>query len=168
MKARAILTTTLLITHLGCTSSTEDPGVVDDQSAGYKADVQAILDFEQSVFDAQIMGDFEAWVDSFTDDAIVMAPGEPALISKVAIRQWHEPYFGQYDLHEETDEREVEVAGDWAYIRAHWTWTLVPKAGGEAMESTGNSIWILRRQPDGSWKIARAIWNSDRPAHGGG
>ncbi|HSG97135.1 MAG TPA: DUF4440 domain-containing protein [Woeseiaceae bacterium] len=166
MKVRAILTTTLLITHLGCTPSAEDSGVADAQSAGHEADVQAILDFEQSVFDAQIMGDFEAWVDSFTDDAIVMAPGEPALISRHAIAQWHAPYFGQNDLHEETDEREVEVFGDWAFIRAHWKWTLTPKSGGEVIESTGNSIWILSRQPDNSWKIARGIYNYDNQTSG--
>ena len=166
MKVRAILTTTILITHLGCTPSNEESGVADDYSAGHEADVQAILDFERSVFDAQIMGDFEAWLDSFTDDAIVMAPGEPALVGKHAIAQWHAPYFGQNDLHEETDEREVEVFGDWAFIRAHWTWTLTPKSGGEAIESTGNSIWILSRQPDNSWKIARGIYNYDNQASG--
>ena len=41
-------------------------------------------------------------------------------------------YFEQFHLHEEIDEREVEVAVDWAYIRAHWIWTLTPKSGGEA------------------------------------
>jgi uncharacterized protein (TIGR02246 family) len=166
MKVRAILTATLLITQLGCTPSPEESGAVDDPSVSYEADVQAILDFEQSVFDAQIRGDFEAWLDSFTDDAIVMAPDEPALISKQAIAQWHAPYFGQHDLHEETDEREVEVFGDWAFIRAHWTWTLTPKSGGEITESTGNSIWILGRQPDKSWKIARGIYNYDDQASG--
>ena len=166
MKAGTILTTALLVTHLGCTPSAENSGVTVAQTTNHEADVQAILDFEQSVFDAQIRGDFEAWVDSFTEDAIVMAPGEPALISKHAIAEWHAPYFGQHDLHEETDEREVEVVGDWAYIRAHWTWTLTPKGGGTAIESTGNSIWILSRQPDNSWKIARGIYNYDNPTSG--
>jgi ketosteroid isomerase-like protein len=95
-----------------------------------------------------------------------MVPNLPALTSKLAIRQWNAPYFEQFDLHEESDEREVEVAGDWAYIRAHWTWTLTPKSGGEAVIDTGNSIWILSRQPDGSWKIARGIYNSDIPIPG--
>jgi hypothetical protein len=40
------------------------------------------------------------------------------------------------------------------------------KSGGEAVIDTGNSIWILRRQPDGSWKIARGIYNSDIPIPG--
>jgi len=125
--------------------------------------VQAILDFEQTVYDAQISGDIDAWMSSFTEDAMVMAPNLPALTNKPAIRQWNAPNFEQFDLHEESDEREVEVAGDLAYIRAHWNWTMTPKGGGKIVKDTGNSIWILRRQPDGSWKIARGIYNSDKP-----
>jgi ketosteroid isomerase-like protein len=100
---------------------------------------------------------------SFTEDAIVMVPNKPALTNKPAIRQWNAPIFGQFDLHEESDAREVQVAGEWGFIRAHWIWTLTPKDGGESVEDSGNSIWIVRRQPDGSWKIARGIYNSENP-----
>jgi len=132
-------------------------------TTGHKADVQAILDFEQTVYDAQIAGDIDAWLSCFTDDAIVMVPNLPALTNKLAIRRWNAPYFEQFDLHEESDDREIEVAGHWAYIRAHWTWTLTPKGGGEAVKNTGDSIWILRRQADDAWKIARGIYNFDKP-----
>lgn len=163
MRLLAILAAALLLALLGCTPPVEQPEPDTADSAAYKADVQAIVDLEQKVFDAQIAGDLEAWLSFFAEDAIVMAPHLPALRNKLAIRQWNAPNFEQFDLHEESDEREVEVAGDWAYIRAHWTWTLTPKSGGEAVKDTGNSIWILRRQPDGSWKIARGIYNSENP-----
>jgi len=163
MRASIFLATALLLTQPGCTPSTEDLEVRVDGSDRYAAEVEAILSFEQGVFDAQIAGDFEAWLSFFAEDAIVMAPNVPALKSKQAIREWQAPFFGQYELHEKTDEREIEVAGDWAFIRAHWTWTLTPKSGGEVMIETGNSIWILRRPPDGSWKIARVIYNRDTP-----
>ena len=153
----------LFLALLGCTPPIEQSESSEDNSTAYESDVKAILDFEQAVFDAQIAGDFEAWLSSFTDDAIVMAPNLPALNGKQAIRQWNAPIFEQFHLHEESDEREVEVAGDWAYIRAHWIWTLTPKSGGEVVRDTGNSIWILHRQPDGSWKISRGIFNSDIP-----
>ncbi len=128
--------------------------------------MQAILDFEQTVYDAQITGDIEAWMSSFAEDATLFPPNAPALTNKLAIRQWNAPLFEQFDLHEETGDREVEVAGDWGYIRAHWTWTKTPKGGGKEVKDTGNSIWIVRRQLKGSWKITRAIWNSDNPIPG--
>ena len=160
MRLLAILAATLLF---GCTPPAEQPEPGSEDSASYKADVQAILDLEQTVFDAQIAGDFDAWLSSFTEDAIVMLPNAPALTNKLEIGQWNAPIFEQFDLHEESDYREVEVAGDWGYIRAHWIWTLTPKEGGKIVKDTGYSIWIVRRQPDGSWKIARGIFNSENP-----
>jgi ketosteroid isomerase-like protein len=41
--------------------------------------------------------------------------------------------------------------------------TLTPKAGGNTIEDRGNCIWLWRRQGDGSWKVARAMWNSPQP-----
>ena len=163
MRFRPILPAALLLAISGCTTPVEQVESGGGKSTDYEGDIQAILNLEQRVFDAQISGDLEAWLSYFADDAIVMAPNLPALTGKAAIREWNAPYFEQFHLHEESDEREVEVAGDWAYIRAHWTWILTPKSGGEPVRDTGNSIWILRRQQDGSWKIARGIYNSDQP-----
>ena len=41
--------------------------------------------------------------------------------------------------------------------------TLTPKAGGEPTEDSGKWLGILKRQPNGSWKVHRDIWNSDKP-----
>ena len=134
-----------------------------DVAASYKADVQAILDFEQTVYAAQIAGDIDAWMSSFAEDVTVFQPNIPPLTGKLAIRQFNTPIFEQFDLHESSDDREVVVAEDWAYIRSHWTWIQTPKDGGEEVKDTGHSIWILRRQLNGSWKIARGIFNSENP-----
>jgi len=134
-----------------------------EESTGDQADIQAIFDFEQSVFDAQIAGDFEAWMSSLAEDVTLFPPNALPLKGMEAVRQFNAPFWDQFDLHEESDEREIQVAGDWAYIRAHWIWTLTPKSGGKEVQDIGNYIWILRRQPDNSWKISRAIWNSERP-----
>ena len=128
-----------------------------------KAAVPAILALEQDVFDAQNAGDFEGWLSFFTDDVLIMPPNEPVLRGKAAVRAHNLPLFQEFDLHEETDEREVEVAGNWGYIRAHWKWTLTPKNGDEAITDIGSSIWIVRRQAGGNWKISRGIYNSDVP-----
>jgi uncharacterized protein (TIGR02246 family) len=163
MRFLAPLAATLLLALLGCTPPAEQPEPDSEDSAAYKADVQAILDLEKRVFDAQIAGDLEAWLSSFAEDAIVMVPNLPALTNRLAIRQWNAPIFEQFDLHEESDFREVEVMGNRGFIRAHWIWTQTPKGGGEADIDTGNSIWIVRRQPDGSWKITHGIYNSENP-----
>jgi len=163
MRLLTTLAAAPLLALLGCTPPAGQPEPGSEDSAGYKADVQAILDFEQTVYDAQIAGDIEAWMSSFAEDVTLFPPNAPALTNKLAIRQWNAPLFEQFYLYEESDEREVEVAGDRGYLRAHWTWTKTPKGGGKIVKDTGNSIWIMHRQPNGSWKITRAIWNSDIP-----
>ena len=132
-------------------------------SGSNAADVQAILQLEENVFEAEIAGDIDAWASFFAEDVNLMPPDVPMLVGSEAIQAWAAPFFEQFDLHEETDWREVEVSGDWGCIRAHWTWTLTPKGGGDSVTDTGKSIWIVSRQDDGSWKIACAIWNSDHP-----
>ena len=126
-------------------------------------DVQAILALEQDVFAAQNAGDLEGWLSFFTEDVLIMPPNEPALRGKGAVRAHNSPLFQKFDLHEETDEREVEVAGDLGYIRAHWKWVLTPKNGDEVITDIGSSIWIVHRQADGFWKISKGIYNSDKP-----
>ena len=138
------------------------------ETSTHDADVQAILDFEQTVYDAQIAGDIEAWLSSFTEDVTLFPPNASPLKGKPAVRQFNSPIFEQFDLHESSDDREIVVAGDWGYIRSHWTWIQTPKNGGTEVKDIGNSIWIVQRQPNGSWKIARAIWNSDQPISGEG
>ena len=63
---------------------------------------------------------------------------------------------------------EVEVAGDWGFIRGTSPVTLTPQAGGEPLQDEGKYLSIRKRQPDGSWKIFWAIWNSNNPLPGGG
>jgi uncharacterized protein (TIGR02246 family) len=137
-----------------------DPLPLDEST---ESDVTAILELERAVFEAENAGDLEEWLSFVDDDPVWMIPNQPSLTSKEAIREWAAPYFEQYDLHEETTDREVKVCGDWGYLRAHWNWTLTPKGGGDSITDTGNSIWIVRRQPDDSWKMSQVIWNSDNP-----
>lgn len=47
--------------------------------------------------------------------------------------------------------------------------TVIPKKGGPPIEEDrGNWLWIVKRQPDGSWKIFRAIGTSEPPLSGQG
>ena len=57
---------------------------------------------------------------------------------------------------------ETQVAGDWAYDRGNATVTVTPKSG-KQMEESVKYLVIVKRQPDGSWKIYRLISNSNNP-----
>ena len=99
-----------------------------------------------------------------TDDAVWMPPNEPAVSGKEAFESLYRAWFDQF-ICEVTSHpvEEIVVAGDWAFARGRYTLMLTPKAGGEPMQDSGKFIDIYQRQPDGSWKYARHIWNSDQP-----
>ena len=125
-----------------------------------EADQAAIRTLHEQTAAASSAGDLAAL---FTDDAIVMAPNAPALVGKEAIRTWAQGLFDQFTLEETVTTEEIQVAGDWGFLRGTYTATTTPKAGGEPQEETGKCVHIVHRQPDGSWKNTHCIWNSDHP-----
>jgi uncharacterized protein (TIGR02246 family) len=49
---------------------------------------------------------------------------------------------------------EIQVLGDWAYIRTHLAIVITPKSGGPAKKRAGNTLSILRKQ-EGRWLMVR-------------
>ncbi len=132
-----------------------------------EADIEAVKNLTEE-YDAAInSGDLDSWVSLYTDDAVRMPPNSPALVGKDAIRSVMQSSFEKYtfDIKETTEE--VIVAGDWAFARGTYTYTITPKAGGEPIgDDSGKWMAFNKRQPDGSWKIYRNIFNSDLPPSG--
>ena len=131
-----------------------------------EADTKAIKSLTEK-YDATInSGDLDSLMSIYTDDAVRMQPNMPALVGKDAIRSVMQSFFENYtiDLKETTDE--VIVAGDWAFARGTYIYTLTPKVGGEPIRDSGKWVAFNKRQPDGSWKCYRNIYNSDLPPSG--
>lgn len=83
--------------------------------------------------------------------AILFEPGEP-LTERAAVRE----AFGQWSAVNPVFDyagHEVVVAGDIALHVAPWEMTGRTPDGQEVRQS-GLSVAVLRRQPDGSWKMA--------------
>jgi len=60
--------------------------------------------------------------------------------------------------------KEIDLSGDIAVDRGDYDWVLTPVKGGADVRSVGRYVTIWHRQPDGSWKTTRLIWNSSEPA----
>jgi uncharacterized protein (TIGR02246 family) len=134
------------------------------QPVDVEAEAAAIRNLHDQTAAASNAGDLARL---FTDDAIMMSPNEQALVGKEAIHTWAQGLFDQFTLEETVTTEEIRVAGDWAFLRGTYTFTITPKAEGEPQEETSKCIHIVQRQPDGSWKNARLMWNSDQPASEG-
>ena len=124
-----------------------------------EADIEAIKNLTEE-YDAIInSGDLDSLVSLYTDDAVRMSPNMPALVGKDAIRSVMQSSFEKYTIDLKKTIEEVIVCDDLAFVRGTSTVTFTPKVGGEPIRHTGKWVTFNKRQPDGSWRIYRHIYN---------
>jgi uncharacterized protein (TIGR02246 family) len=131
------------------------------QTNSTEADVEKLNRLQRQVDAAIIGGDTEGYIALLTDDAVLLPPNGAPVSGKEAIRTWNNAMSKQFRIvsYAPVDD-EVIVDGNWAFRRATVDWTIAPTAGGKAVRDSGKFIIIYRRGSDGSWRVARDIWNS--------
>lgn len=129
------------------------------QAPDSNGDVEAIAELNRLFGDALSSGDVDRLMSMLTDDIIMMAPESPTLEGASAVRARFETTFAEVALVEHWKSFETVIEGDLAYDLSHYTVTITPVGGGEAVEQSGRNLNILRRQPDGGWKFSRLLWN---------
>lgn len=129
-----------------------------------QAEVEAAVNnLREAYVKAQNAGDVDGLVALFSDDAVLMPANDPAATGKEAIRAWMETQHKQFTFELSVTQAEAVSAGHWAFTRGTYTMKATPKAGGAAFEDKGKYLNIVEHRPDGSWKLARHIWNNDAP-----
>jgi uncharacterized protein (TIGR02246 family) len=107
-----------------------------------------------------------------SDDCVLLPPGEDPIVGKEAIRESLERDVEQEQHYEITeyihDFEEVRMLGEWAFEWGMFSAAAEPVGGGPPIRSSGKILRILERQEDGTWKVARSIWNNDPGAGGEG
>ena len=131
-----------------------------------EADVAAIQALIQAWNTAAEAGDIARILTFYNDDILQMPPNAPANRGKQAVEAYYSGGFALFSVEmtwpvEGTEE--IVVADGWAFYISEYIQNFTPKAGGEPFEAHGKIIEVCKRQPDGSWKFAREIWNSNSP-----
>ena len=88
---------------------------------------------------------------------------EPALFGKPAIRSRTANSAETYDDELTSTVEDLQIRPDLAVARVSYAESWIPKAGGAMTSVAGKSVFVFRRQADGSWKIGTLIWNFDAP-----
>ena len=115
-------------------------------------DERAILELVSTWMRASQSGDINTVLSLVTDDVIFMVPGrEP--FGKDAFRAASEG-MKNVSLTGSSDVREINVLGDWAFIRNYIEITITAPEGGP-MRRSGYTLSILRKQSDGKWRLWR-------------
>ena len=129
------------------------------------SDVVRIYDVWNEYGSAVQDGDLERWIALWIDDAKRLAPNAPVSVGLEEIRIAVKPLFEMIDFAvAEVSPDEVQILGDRAYSHGAYRFSMLPRAGGEAIEDRGKFLTILEKQIDGRWKIAVDCFNSDLPA----
>ncbi len=161
-----LLRITVFVTLFCCSGPSQSSS--DAHSASDRAAIERL---HQKDIAAAKVNDVDTLATLWTDDAVALPPGEQPVIGIDAIRAWLNKGRMDTDKVEITeyamDFKEVHVAGNEAYEWARTSITMKPKGAPAGMRASGNLMRVLRRQPDGSWKVARAIWNMEKPSPAG-
>ncbi len=157
MSTRSVLLTALALALVGtpCQLPAQEAGPLSDE------DVAAIRASTESYAQAVRAGDWAGMAALYTEDAVLMAPNEPAVQGRAAVEAWiaASPPITEFSL----AVVEIDGRGDLAYVRGTGSSTMMPEGASEPIQNTFKYVEIRRRQPDGTWLIAVDIWNSDQP-----
>jgi ketosteroid isomerase-like protein len=104
--------------------------------------------------------DIDRILTSWTNDAVVLAPGFTPVVGKAALRGYVENSFRIPGFTISWKSSEVNFSPDLklAYMFGENTVTL-NGPDGTPLTTKGRALTVWRREPDGQWRCAVDIWN---------
>lgn len=106
-------------------------------------------------------GDFEAAIDVWADDAVMLPPDLPVLSGKSAISEYvaGTTSIPGFKISWEPDSAHVSKSGDMAYLIEH---NVIEMDGvnGERIVTHGKVVTVWRRDSQGQWKNVVDMWNA--------
>ena len=157
---KRISVTMILVVGLGCASEPR-PSAVDDAR-----DIEAINAVLAEHVAAVNSGDTAANLAGFTDDLVYLPPDGLPVRGKPALASFIGSFYDAFDAEVEMVPEETVVTGDWAFQWGTINGKIRPLEGGDSVALNWKYVYLYQRQPDGTWKIARDIYNSNVPPGG--
>jgi uncharacterized protein (TIGR02246 family) len=115
-------------------------------------DERAIRELVDNWMTASRAGDTETVLSLMAEDVVFMVPGREPFGKQTFAA--HSRSMDGVRLEAKADIRELNVLGDWAYLRNFIDLTITPP-GGQPMHRSGYTLTVLRKQPDGKWVLTR-------------
>jgi uncharacterized protein (TIGR02246 family) len=129
-----------------------------------KNDVKKIRQTLRAFAAACTAGDSDAVLTTFADGVVFMPPDAPKVSGKKAVAAWAQlAVFNQFQQKLRLNLGRAQVSGAQALVTGSFAVEMTPKAGGITVKGIGKHMAVFKKQKDGSWKYAQAIWNFDKP-----
>lgn len=140
-------------------------GVVNVRAESGKlsaADVAKVRAVSEAYAAAWLSNDPQAVLKLFSDDAVLIPQGSRPVVGIEAVKNFWWPAGGGHTTIKSFDVTTDEVGGegDVAYVRGSYQFSFSYEDKGKTTEltNTGNYMMIMRRGPDGSWRISHRMW----------
>ncbi|MDO8539977.1 MAG: DUF4440 domain-containing protein [Opitutaceae bacterium] len=169
MNTKSLLTVVVLLTSGIVAQAQSNPPAKKEGTRTAKSaagsvpasDIAAIRAASRALVSHALARDWSSFAQLFTDDAIMMAPNEPARVGRKNIEaQSH----SNAVLKECTNEPiEFDGRGDLVFARGRYA-VVVTAPNQPDVRDSGKFFQLWRKQSDGSWKLFRDNWNSDLPS----
>jgi uncharacterized protein (TIGR02246 family) len=157
MLAINVLVLGIILTACGFQAQAESRSADDIEAV--TAAVDGIYDQYASTLKAS---DPNGWIALWSDAGVQMPPGFPPVDGTDSIGAGTKDFLDAFTVDSfEIHVDEVQVAGEWAFARGTYSGAYTPKDGSEGFAEDGKYLTIFQKQPDGSWKIHRDIFNSN-------
>ena len=135
------------------------PGLSDSDKDAIRAISQKVIGIANTK-----PTDWEGYTQTYyTDDAVVLPPNAPAVMGRMAIRDFLSgcPEITNFKI------ADVDIGGsqDQAWVYGTYKMTVSPP-GVPPMEDEGKYIEVWHKQPDGVWKVTHDMFSSDLPPAG--
>ena len=130
-----------------------------------KKDLSAIQELHKKDIEASKKRDFETLLSLWTEDGVLLEPGKKPVVGIDAIKAYMEEQKEASRAYEITEYEhhweEIKVIGDWAFEWGYFDAAAKMINSGKTIEQRGKLLCVLKKQEDGSWKVARVIAHSD-------
>ena len=130
------------------------------------ADRTAIQKLQERDIAASMSFDPDALTALWTDDGILMIPGQAPIQGVDALRAFFEKQrdsMANVDVTAYEEEwQEVRIVGDYAFEWGQIHGRTRKGQGAAETSVTVNAMRVLKRLDTGEWRISRAIWNEAR------
>ena len=125
-------------------------------------DVDAVRSWADRTIAAYNAADVDATFALYAPDALSIPPTE-TVTDATALRQSFAAFLAANTLEFTATIEDAVVSGDLGILRVAYRETFTARVGGAQGEQYGTWLVVLRRQPDGSWKLWRDAWSTLTP-----
>ncbi len=132
-----------------------------------RADLRAIEELHKRDVAATKAYDVDALTLLWTDDIVTMPPSAQPVQGKKANRDLliaGQERAKQVDIVEYNQKwEEITVTGEFAYEWGTFNSIIKAKSNGQTANAQFKVMRVLKRQPDGTWRVHRSMWNEIPP-----